>query len=122
MSNQDAAGMSSNAGKWEALYRTFSEQRPYGDTTTYEMAANLFAGLKTVEDWGCGLGWFKRHLDPAIRYKGVDGSHSPWADEVTDLTKYRSRAEGILLRHVLEHNDAWRAVLTNALASVAKQA
>lgn len=106
---------------WEEHYRAHAEPRPYGDTVTYEKAARFFEGLETVEDWGCGWKWFRRHLNPAIRYKGVDGAHSTSADEVANLTQYTSRADGILLRHVLEHNFAWQTILANAVHSFRKK-
>jgi hypothetical protein len=111
----------SNAGNWEALYRHAETPFPYGDTLTYRRAAQYLAGLETVEDWGCGCAWFKRYLEPGTRYKGVDGSPSPYADEGADLTTYRSQTEGLLLRHVLEHNSDWPLVLRNAVASFRKR-
>jgi hypothetical protein len=40
---------------------------------------------------------------------------------ITDLCQYESRVEGILLRHVLEHNEAWAQVLENAVRSFTKK-
>ncbi len=74
-----------------------------------------------MEDWGCGQCWFRRYLNPSVRYKGIDGSRGTGLDELADLTTYTSRTEGILLRHVLEHNSAWEAILTNALQSFTKR-
>ncbi len=111
----------SNARRWDPLYRGVRSPHPYGDTRTYEKAARFLAGLSTVEDWGCGCAWLKRYLDPSVGYQGIDGSQSPFADRVTDLAGYRSRADGIVLRHVLEHNPDWEAVLTNAVASFRKR-
>lgn len=107
------------AGKWDALYKGATEQRRYGEhDVTYQVAANWLAGL-TVEDWGCGLGWFRKfHQGP---YTGVDGSHSRFADKIAELTEYKSECEGILLRHVLEHNADWETVLSNALQSCTKR-
>ena len=51
----------------------------------------------------------------------MDGSHSPFADRIADLEAYRSTCEGLLLRHVLEHNRGWRGVLENALASFTRR-
>ena len=69
-----------------------------------------------IEDWGCGLGGFRAFV-PAGKYRGIDGSHSPFADEVVDLTTYTSEAEGVFIRHVLGHDHAWEAILRNAVAS-----
>jgi hypothetical protein len=40
-------------------------------------------------------------------------------DVVADLATYSSTTEGIFLRGVIEHNEQWRDVLTNALRSAA---
>jgi hypothetical protein len=53
-------------------------------------------------------------------YRGVDGS-GPFADAIVDLCHYRSDADGVFLRHVLEHNPEWRSILTNALASARRR-
>jgi len=108
----------SNVGRWTPWYAGATEQTAYADTATYAMAAEFLDGL-AVEDWGCGLGWFARyHRGP---YLGVDGTASPWCDEVDDLVTRRSDTPGLLLRHVLEHNVDWRAVLGNAVASATKR-
>ena len=85
-----------------------------GDPESYFVAAEWLRGLD-VEDWGCGLGAFQTYCTG--RYTGIDGTESPAVDVIADLTAYRSTSPGILLRHVLEHNHAWRKVLDNALAS-----
>ena len=108
----------SNLGKWERWYRSCREDdpRPYGGTDSYQLAVDWLADCQTVEDWGCGKGWAKA-LIGADRYVGVDGSRSPWADRIADLADYRSDVDGILLRHVLEHDERWADILANALAS-----
>jgi hypothetical protein len=95
--------------------------RPYGDTLTYDKAAQFLGELAEVEDWGCGWAWFRRHLKDGVREKGIDESPSPHADEVADLSRCTSRVEGILLRHVLEHNPAWGAVLANGVRSFTRR-
>jgi hypothetical protein len=110
-----------NAGRWDAVYASASESAPYGDDTTYQIAAYFLGRCRTVEDWGCGLGWFRRFLPPDCDYSGVDGSHSPFADRIVDLETYRTTCEGLLLRHVLEHNYRWREILDNALASFTRR-
>jgi hypothetical protein len=78
--------------------------------------ASIFLGdVREVEDWGCGAGGFKRFCLP--RYVGVDGSNTPFADRAVDLCTYKSQADGILLRHVIEHNYDWEKVLENAVSS-----
>lgn len=107
----------SNLGRWDALYAGVTTPAPYGDELTYRLGAELLASCRTVEDWGCGRGWFRAFLGAGQTYTGVDGSCSPFADRVVDLETYRSDADGVFLRHVLEHNLAWRTILDNAVAS-----
>jgi len=108
--------LESNVGKWAERYRSIIESFPYGDDTTYIKGAEYLKDLRCVEDWGCGAGWFRTFI-PAGRYRGIDGSQSRFADITVDLTEYRSQAEGLFLRHVLEHNESWQLILENAMAS-----
>lgn len=110
----------SNLGKWDRWYAGLDEEQPYGLTVTYQLGAEYLAGCAVIEDWGCGKGWFRRCV-PRDRYRGVDGSWSPFADEVVDLVTYRSKVEGVFMRHVLEHNYEWRSILANAVASFTKR-
>lgn len=107
----------SNVGKWDVAHSSLGEiPRPYAATDTYPMGARWLAGCELIEDWGCGSGWFS-FLTESYRYRGVDGSQTPFADEIADLTTYRSEVPGIFMRHVLEHNFEWEKILDNALAS-----
>lgn len=107
----------SSAGKWDRWYRLLDgSPEPYGLTVTYELGADWLSPCETVEDWGCGKGWMRNHV-PAHRYRGIDGSQTPFADVVADLTAYRSNVAGVFMRHVLEHDWEWRRILDNALAS-----
>jgi glycosyltransferase involved in cell wall biosynthesis len=90
--------------------------RAPGGDTTYERSAAYLDGVGLIEDWGCGPAYFKRFV-PAGCYRGIDRSPSPDCDVVADLASYTSAADGILLRHVLEHDVNWRRILHNALAS-----
>ena len=113
----------SNLGKWAPWYdKPDIEQTRYGDDDiAYQLGAEWHKGL-SVEDWGCGLGWFRRFHDGP--YLGIDGTASPFADIVTDLTRRRLTVfnpQGIFLRGVLEHNVEWRKILDNALASATKR-
>lgn len=92
------------------------EPQPFGLSSTYALGAEWLAPCESIEDWGCGKGWLRTIVDPE-RYKGIDGSHSPFADEIADLTEYRSNTPGLFMRHVLEHNFEWEKILSNALAS-----
>lgn len=104
--------------KWDAFYRGVEDMRPYGDSRTYALGAEFLKGL-SVEDWGCGLGWFSRFHEG--EYTGVDGSCSKFAKVIADLTERVSVTEAIFMRHVLEHNRDWKLVLGNAIASFQKR-
>lgn len=107
----------SNLGKWDRWHSLVGEEpEPFGLSVTYELGAEWLAVCATVEDWGCGRGWMRR-LIHADRYRGIDGSKTPFADVIADLATYRSQAGGVFIRHVLEHDYRWPAILDNALAS-----
>jgi hypothetical protein len=103
-------------GKWNRRYAELVEPRRYGDDRTYALGAFYLRDCALVEDWGCGSGWLRRYVDSA-RYRGVDGSLTPFADVIADLTNYRSSADGVFLRHVIEHNLEWERILQNAVLS-----
>lgn len=102
------------------LWRFPEQPVSYGDDTTYLKAAEFLRGCVTIEDWGCGAAYFKRFINGA-RYVGVDGSESKFCDRHVDLVDYCSDVEGILLRHVCEHNADWKRILENAVASFTKK-
>jgi hypothetical protein len=104
-------------GKWDEWYRKVGVAGPfrYGDTITYSLAGEFMKDMTEVEDWGCGTGGFRPFFKG--KYIGVDGSANPFVDKIADLRDYRSRVEGIVMRHVLEHNYDWERVLRNALES-----
>ena len=118
-------------GQWSPRYQAHptkdyredpgEEPVSYGGSASYHLAAIFLADCKEVEDWGCGFGTFKRFCVSSV-YRGLDGSKSPSADAVVDLRQYTSDVEGILLRHVLEHNPiGWRQIFLNALKSFSKK-
>lgn len=113
----------SNLGKWTSYYADTLQPAPYGETKTYEIGADFLSDCKLIEDWGCGTGWFKKiAAQKGLRVTNIDGSYSPFCDRVRDLEHYRSnKAEGIFMRHVLEHNYAWDKILINALTSAKKK-
>lgn len=117
--SQEPSRADSNAGKWNEWYKGIPDKDPtpslYAEATTYRMAASFFSDIDTVEDWGCGRGGFK--IFCLGQYVGVDGSRTPFADKIVDLCNYKTRVDGILLRHVLEHNYQWEDVLSNAVKS-----
>lgn len=103
-------------GKWDHWYKGLADLTAYGSTETYDLGVEFLDGCSMVEDWGCGKGWL-RTLIPPERYRGIDGSHSPFADQIVDLAIHRSTTPGLFMRHVLEHNYGWRKILENAVAS-----
>lgn len=107
-------------GAWDDHYATMTEPIEYG-TESYERIAAFMGDVDQVEDWGCGGGALRSRLRADQQYIGVDGSATPYADHVTDLRRYRSNAEGVVLRHVLEHNDDWQLVLDRAVASAQRK-
>lgn len=86
----------------------------YGDDTTYELGAAWLRGLH-VADWGAGWGRFAELFDGPVT--SIDGTESPKIAYVADLQTYVKGSHGIFLRHVLEHNEGWEQILTNALVS-----
>jgi hypothetical protein len=113
---RSSVGDIGNIGKWDHWYSDLHVAEPYGDLQTYDIGATFLRPCATVEDWGCGKGWLRHYVD-GDRYRGVDGSQTPFADEIVDLRTYRSHVDGIFMRHVLEHDIEWRSILTNALLS-----
>ncbi len=116
----------SNVGRWAPWYRGVKPgdaPRPYGTTPAYQRGADWLAGCVTVEDWGCGLGYFRNYI-PADRYCGVDGTYSPFVNVIADLVTYRSPSPGtpgLFMRGVIEHERQWRRVLENAVASFTRR-
>lgn len=97
-----------------------SPQFPYGDETSYRKAIEFLDGPYIIEDWGCGTAWARRFVKHG-RYIGIDGNYSLHCNVVADLRTYRSEADGILMRHIIEHNYEWKTILDNALASFRKR-
>lgn len=104
---------------WDNHYAGLTPDTPgqYGEATTYLAAAEFLATEPLVEDWGCGAGGMSQFITPPDRYKGIDGSVTPFATVTADLATYRQDTPAaIVMRHVLEHNYGWREILDNALA------
>jgi SAM-dependent methyltransferase len=93
-----------------------SGQFAYDEVTSYRKGIEFLDGHGRIEDWGCGTA-FARRFVRISEYLGIDGSPSEFVDVVADLQVYRSTADCIYMRHVLEHNWGWRAILANAMAS-----
>lgn len=91
-------------------------QVQYGSHDSYQVARNWldFPGW-TVEDWGCGCAYARKFFTMS-KYIGIDGSKNDFADICQeDVIERKSTPEGIMLRHVLEHNERWKELLANAL-------
>ncbi len=113
--------------KWNEWYKDLTKNDigsfKYGDTITYQLGYNFLQTCDKIEDWGCGVGGFKRLFinEDLNKYIGVDGSKTPFADIKTDLKNYTSNVDGIFMRHVLEHNYEWQIILENACKSFNKK-
>lgn len=114
--HQHVARWYSMVGAWP--YRVWEEFH-YGDDVTYKRGIAFLDGHGAIEDWGCGFGHARTFVTRSA-YRGIDGS-SPRADLIVDLREYRSEADCLLMRHVLEHNADWRRILSNAVASFRKR-
>ena len=110
----------SNIGRWDQYYigKTKDDLLMYSnnDDTTYRKGYEWLRYCGTIQDWGCGYGFFKTLCKDNV-YIGLDGSCAPNAYMQVDLATYRSCTPGIFMRHVLEHNEEWEQVLRNALSS-----
>jgi len=112
--------------KWNEWYKDLDKNTPsamrYGDTVTYSKGYEFLKDCNVIEDWGCGAGGFKRFFaDTPNKYRGIDGSNTPFADIKADLVAYTSVTEGLFMRHILEHNYQWKDVLQNAINSFTKK-
>ena len=108
-----------NLGRWGPWYKHImpgAEPRAYGVSDAYRLGAEFLSPCNMIEDWGCGMGYLRTLLPPE-KYRGIDGTHSPHADVVTDLADYISRTSGIFMRGVIEHDRRWHKILTNAIQS-----
>jgi hypothetical protein len=108
-------------GKWDSWYQDVEDETQFqgNNVTTYEMAGDFLADMEQVEDWGCGFGGFKKFCKGG--YIGVDGTTTPYVDVLADLVDYKSSVDGIMMRHVLEHNYDWEKILDNAMVSFNKK-
>lgn len=112
------------AGSWNFHYENPDGARGFcGDPLFYGLGALSLqdAECETVEDWGCGYALARPYFSAWCDYKGVDGSNSPEADVVADLRTYRSKCDGVFMRHVLEHDPEWKRILRNAVGSFRKR-
>lgn len=101
------------ADRWDYAGK---EPFAYDEETSYRKGLEFLDGHGVVEDWGCGTAFAKRFLKSSV-YVGIDSSASDYVDVKVDLQEYRSQADCVFMRHVLEHNWGWRSILRNAVAS-----
>lgn len=114
----------SNLGLWESAYLN-RNPFPYGNETSYRLGAEFLKTCRTVEDWGCGAQWFRRvmhSVQPEVRVTGLDGS-AGFCDRTVELAEYFPSvpADGIFMRHVLEHDYNWKTILNRALDSFSQR-
>lgn len=125
--------------KWDRFWSP-EGARPtaFGIPASYDVAARwLCEGLHKpcaiaprLADWGCGAncGSVLRAVRscgvPAdwVRYIGIDCAWTDCATVRGDLAAVEVRSELALMRHVLEHNHDWRAILANFLQSFTERA
>jgi hypothetical protein len=109
---------------WNVFYSNYKGERQiYCDDSTVRKGAAFLnvPDVKVIEDWGCGYGGLKNYIGSTQKYIGIDGSASPFADEIVDLEEYTSKVDAIFMRHVLEHNPNWGKILKNVMASFEKR-
>ena len=116
----------SKLGLWNNVYENEAVNFGimYGDDYTAKLASEWLNqdSITTIEDWGCGYGGFKNFIAPHQTYIGVDGSNTPFADKIVDLSMYETQVDAIHLRHVIEHNQNWKIILENFLSGFTKKA
>jgi len=112
---------------WDSGYRLWPGRVPYGSEETYGQSLTwLLETCRSIEDWGAGPAWARNWIPEGVRYLPIDFAASAvrpgWSEVLADLATYEStRPDGIFMRHVLEHSDAWREILANALASFTRR-
>jgi len=111
----------SNLGKWNNWYAGIDGAAAYGDTASYQMCADHLQDCVAVEDWGCGKGWMRQFFDGGPDYIGIDGSNTPHADVIQDLCVRETSVDGIVMRHVLEHDHNWEQILAGAIAGATRK-
>lgn len=115
--------MGNNKGKWNEFYKDLESPDHYIDSDSYRVGASYLSDCESVEDWGCGKGWFglvAKEYD--LDVIGVDGSITPFANKVVDLEDYTTEVDGIFMRSVAEHNFEWKKILENVVKSFTKKA
>lgn len=94
----------------------------YGIVESYRVAADWLRPCRTVADWGCGGGYFERYLSPNQRYIPIDGTRQIHGQILADLATYEGESDGIMLRHVVDCTNDWRAVLLNVVRRFRRRA
>ena len=95
-----------------------------GSEETYRICADWVKDARYVDDWGCGKMRLKHFLPKTCEYTGIDYTpiRKDWTQIVgpVDLADWNHPSyavEGIVIRHVLEHNHDWEKILRNAIKS-----
>lgn len=114
---EEVTSSPTSVGMWNTDELTHPKK--YGGDKSYQKAAGFLVAPYienyVVEDWGCGGQQFKMHVMMPCQYVGVDGSPDRNPDVVDDVATRETTAQAILIRHVLEHNNAWKDIMRNAL-------
>ena len=98
-----------------------SEPVLLGNEETYRRAIEYLDGHGDIVDFGGGTGYAARFVKQSA-YSVLDGSPSRFVPNPVDLATVRFECDCLLMRHVLEHNSIWLAILINALESFHKRA
>jgi len=88
----------------------------YGGEKTYQVAFDMLSSsCRSVEDWGSGYGYFKATYGNKLPISNVDSAMGANVDISCDLSDRSPESDGVLLRHILEHNpDSWLKIVRNA--------
>ena len=123
MKDNNKKSIPSRRGLWNKTYEGDLPQMVYHDPSTAKAAGQFLNqhDIVSVEDWGCGFGGFQEYIGSHQNYIGLDGSQTQYAAKIVDLENYMSSVDAIHMRHVLEHNPAWLAILKNAVNSFKKR-
>jgi hypothetical protein len=112
--------MATRLGVWNDFW---TNRDPSEHDSTMVRAVDFLAvpEITSIEDWGCGVCILKKYLNPDQVYIGIDGSDTKYQSLIADLATYKSKVDGIFMKHVLEHNVQWKQILQNMLESFTKR-
>lgn len=113
------SGSSTVLGKWSGWKDT--EPIQLGSLKSYQDMVTWLDGYGDIADWGGGTG-FAQYFVKQSRYCVLDGSISKLSHVLIDLAHCDVSSECIMLRHVLEHNYNWQAILRNVVKNFTRRA